>query len=60
MGHLSPLPSTMASEDELGAHAAVGWHESVAVSLVRRLLTATVEVSMCIIHCCTALLSVEG
>ena len=24
----------MASEDELGAHAAVGWHQSVAVSLV--------------------------
>ena len=33
VGHLSPLPSTMASEDELGSHAAVGWHQSVAVSL---------------------------
>ena len=34
MGHLSPLPFTMASEDDLGAHVAVGWHQSVAVSLV--------------------------
>ena len=27
-------PSTLASEDELGAHAAADWHQSVEVSLV--------------------------
>ena len=34
MDHVSPRPSTVASEDELGAHAAAGWHQSVEVSSV--------------------------
>ena len=29
-----PWLSTVSSEDELGAHAAAGWHQSVEVSLV--------------------------
>jgi len=32
--HVGPRPSTVASEDELGAHAAAGWHQSVEVSSV--------------------------
>ena len=34
MYHIVPWPSTVASEDELGAHAAAGWHQSVEVSSV--------------------------
>ena len=34
MDHVGPRLSTVASEDELGAHAAAGWHQSVEVSLV--------------------------
>ena len=34
MDHVGPRPSTVASEDELGAHAAAGWHQSVEVSSV--------------------------
>ena len=34
MDHVGPRPSTVASEDELGAHAAAGWHQSVEVYLV--------------------------
>ena len=32
--YVGPRPSTLASEDELGAHAAADWHQSVEVSLV--------------------------
>ena len=34
MDHVGPRPSTVASEDELVAHAAAGWHQSVEVSSV--------------------------
>ena len=34
MDHVGPRPSTVASEDEFGAHAAAGWHQSVEVSSV--------------------------
>ena len=34
MDHVGPRPSTVASEDELEAHATVGWHQSVDVSSV--------------------------
>ena len=34
MDHVGPRPSTVASEDELGAHAAAGWHQLVEVSSV--------------------------
>ena len=34
MDHVGPRPSTVASEDELGAHATAGWHQSVEVSSV--------------------------
>ena len=34
MDHFGPRPSTVASEDELRAHAAAGWHQLVEVSLV--------------------------
>ena len=34
MDHVGPRPSTVASEDELGAHAIAGWHQSVEVSSV--------------------------
>ena len=34
MDHVGPRPSTVASEDELVAHAAAGWHQSVEISLV--------------------------
>ena len=34
MDHVGPRPFTVASEDELGAHAAAGWHQSVEVSSV--------------------------
>ena len=34
MDHVGPRPSTVASEDELRAHAAAGWHQSVEVSSV--------------------------
>ena len=59
MDHVGPQPSRVASEDELGAHATAGWHQSVEVKW-RRFLVATVEVSTCVIHCYTSLLSVEG
>ena len=32
MDHVGPRPSTVASEYELGVHAAAGWHQSVEVS----------------------------
>ena len=47
MDHGGPRPSTVASEDELGAHAAAGWPQLM-------------EVSTWVIFCCTSLLSVEG
>ena len=34
MDHVGPRPSTVASEDELVAHAAAGGHQSVDVSSV--------------------------
>ena len=34
MDHIGPRPSTLASEDELVAHAAAGWHQSMEVSSV--------------------------
>ena len=34
MDHVGPRPSTVVSEDELVAHAAAGWHQSVDVSSV--------------------------
>ena len=34
MDHVCLRPSTVASQDELGTHAAAGWHQSVKVSLV--------------------------
>ena len=34
MDHVGPQPSRVASEDELGAHATAGWHQSVEVSSV--------------------------
>ena len=34
MHHVGPRPSTVASEDELRAHAAAGWHQSVELSSV--------------------------
>ena len=34
MDHVGPRPSTVASEDELVAHAAAGWHQSVEISSV--------------------------
>ena len=34
MDHVGPRPSTVASEDELVAHATAGWHQSVEVSSV--------------------------
>ena len=34
MDHVGPRPSTVASEDELVAHAAAGWHQSGEVSSV--------------------------
>ena len=34
MDHVGPQPSGVASEDELGAHATAGWHQSVEVSSV--------------------------
>ena len=34
MDHIGPRPSTVASEDELVAHAAAGWHQSVEFSSV--------------------------
>ena len=34
MDHVGPRLSTVAFEDELGAHAAAGWHQSVNVSSV--------------------------
>ena len=34
MDHVVPQPSGVASEDELGAHATGGWHQSVEVSSV--------------------------
>ena len=60
MDHIGPQPSTVASEDELGAHAAAGWHQSVEMSSVAEVSYGKVEVSTCVIHCCTSILSVEG
>ena len=34
MDHVGPRPSTVASEDEVVAHAAAGWHKPVEVSSV--------------------------
>ena len=34
MDHVGPRPSTVASEDELVAHATAGWHQSVDISSV--------------------------
>ena len=34
MDYVGPRPSTVASEDDFGAHAVAGWHQSVEVSLV--------------------------
>ena len=34
MDHVGPRPSTVASEDELVAHATAGWHQSVEISSV--------------------------
>ena len=34
MDHVGPRPSTVASEDELVAHAAAGWHQWVDISSV--------------------------
>ena len=31
MDHVGPRPSTVSFEDELGAHATAGWHQSVNV-----------------------------
>ena len=34
MDHVGPRPSTVTSEDELGAHATAGWRQSVEVSII--------------------------
>ena len=56
MDHVGPRPSTVASEDELVAHAAAGWRHSGEVSSVAEVSYG--NGSTCVIHCCTSLLSV--
>ena len=60
MDHVGPRPSIVTSEDELGEHAAAGWHQSVDISSVAEVSYVKIEVSTCVIHCCTSILSVEG
>ena len=60
MDHVGPLPSTVASEDELGAHAAAGWHQSVEVSSVAEVSYVHDRSEHVCHYCCTSLLSVEG